>query len=200
MSIVTPPRAGIVLGFAKVDGKDVPVIISDEYLRWFAGLMARVGGIKSIDLDELAALVVSPVIPHPQDPQHATLLGVDEVIARAEDAARQHVQALLAEREPGPDYSADIASLRESLNMSQNPKRIFTDTIFISSGRLTETYVVSPGITGMVELSHLGVNTDDVDCDGASVSLTRSGNTITATRNATGFSARVAFQLKEYFP
>lgn len=65
MSIVTPPRAGIVLGFAKVDGKDVPVTISDEYLRWFAGLMARVGGIKSIDLDELAALVVSPVIPPP---------------------------------------------------------------------------------------------------------------------------------------
>lgn len=200
MSIVTPPRAGIVLGFAKVDGKDVPVTISDEYLRWFAGLMDRVGGIKSIDLDELAALVVSPVAVHPQDQTPTPALSMDEVIQRAEDAARQQVLALMSEMPQPTDHAGEIASLREENGMGQKINRIVPGTITISAGNLTGTYNITPGVNGPCELRFLGAKSDDVDCDGANAYIQRAGSVITAYRNTTGFTTEVAFEFTEYFP
>lgn len=200
MSIVTPPRAGVILGFVKVGGQDLPVTVSDEYLRWMAAFMQRIGGVKSIDLDELAALVVSPVPVHPPEPDAQAVINVDEVIQRAEDAARLQALAVLAEAEPVPDYAADIAALREGgSSMGLSIKRIVQDVISIGAGSLTGTYVIA-GLTGQWELRHLGVSTDDTRVPGASVALTRSGNVITATRNLTGFISTVSFEYTEYNP
>lgn len=200
MSVVTPPRAGVILGFVKVGERDLPVTISDEYMRWLAALMQRIGGIKSIDLDELAAMVVSPVVPALPDETPPPAFSVEDVIARAEDAARQQAIAVLAEAAPVPDYAADIAVLREGgASVGASIRRIEQHTIDINSASLAATYTIT-GLVGPYELRYLGCNSDDNRVAGAIVSLTRSGAVITATRNLTGFNTRASFEFTEYNP
>lgn len=200
MSTVTPPRVGIVLGVAKIDGKEVEVLASDEYMRWFTALMDRVGGVKSIDLDELAAIVVSPLVAHVPDETPPPALSIDDVIQRAEDAARQQVQAM-ALVDATPDNAAEIAALREEVAMTiRGVKRIIPGSIVIPGGFLTQSSVISPAITGPAELRMTGSTTSSSTLSDAMVGISLSGSTVTASRvTGAGGGSTVYFEITEHY-
>lgn len=201
MSVVTPPRAGVILGFVKVQGQDTPVTISDEYARWLTALMARVGGVKCIDLDELAQAAMPP------NPAFEEIQRVAEEAARAqlaqipqiaEEAARLQVVQLLSDLPPGDDSAGQIASLREDLALSRRPKRVIPGAIPLSG--FSGTWTASPAITGPAELRHLGVSTSSASAADASVSISLSGSTVTASRGGNSSGATVSFEITEYYP
>lgn len=151
-----------------------------------------------LDVATAAATVNALLAGREDDRQAAELARVVALSGQVEQLREQ--LAALQDNEL-LSLRSQINELREGQNMGQRIRRIVgPQAINISSGNLSATYVITPGITGPAELRFLGANSDDVDCDGANVSVTRAGDTITATRNATGFATRAVFELTEYYP
>lgn len=54
MSTITPPRAGVPIGRAVVAGRNVVVDVDEEYLRFFASLTERAGGVSGSGTTDLS--------------------------------------------------------------------------------------------------------------------------------------------------
>lgn len=171
----------------------------EEFIRWLADLTPD--EISSLQFDVAAV--------------RAAVIDLAEAMARAADdnqAAQAavlsgQVEHLREQLAAVPDLTAElvslraeIANLRENAQMGQRIRRIEQQVINIGSGSLANTFNITPPLLGPTEMRFLGCNSDDVDSDGASVSITRAGSVVTATRNATGFATRAVFEFTEYYP
>lgn len=198
MSAITQPRAGIPIGFTRVNGKDLPVTITDEWLRYFEAVMQRIGGVRSISQDELAMMMPGPAPQPVQDAAPVIDAATQALIAQvAEDAARMQVQALIPQ-EPAPDNAAQVAALAEEVFMSRRPRRVISGSIALTS--TSGTYTVSPAITGIAELRLTGITTDGTSLPAIMTGISLSGSTVTATRYSSGpgVTTTVYFEISEY--
>jgi hypothetical protein len=172
----------------------------EEFIRWLAELTPE--EISSLQFNMAAAMAAindlgSAVARAEVDNQAAQIAALSGQV--------EHLRELLAVPSDVPTLlmavQAEIASLREGGNqMGLRIRRIVQSPIDITSGNLSATYTITPGLLGPCELRNLGCSSDDNRVAGAIVSLTRAGNVITATRNLTGFNTRVVFEFTEYYP
>lgn len=98
-----------------------------------------------------------------------------------------------------PTLAAAVAVLREEMSsMSIKPKRVQGGSIMLS-GTTFGTFTFVPAITGLAELRHLGTQTNAANFSQASVAISLSGSTVTATRLiAGGTDVTVNFEITEF--
>lgn len=170
----------------------------EAYIKWLAELTPDEITALEINVSAAQAAIndlASSIARAEADNQAALVAALSGQI----EQLREQLAAIPDQQQELLNLRADIANLRESTQMGQRIRRIEQQTINISSANLSNTYNIT-GLIGPYELRYLGANSDDVNCDGANVSLTRSGSVVTATRNATGFNTRVSFEFTEYYP
>lgn len=171
----------------------------EAYIRWLAELTPEEITALEINIAAAQAAIndLASTIARAETDNQAALIAA---LSGQVEQLREQLAAIPDQQQQLLDLRAEIANLRESLQMGQKIRRVVPGVITISAGNLTGTFTISPGLVGPATVSYLGCNSDDIDSDGALASLTRSGNVITATRNATGFATRVSFEVIEYTP
>lgn len=128
-----------------------------------------------------------------------------QVLALSAQVEQMREQIAELSQYADPTLPAAIAVLREELSSTRSsaamkPKRVAAGSITLS-GTTFGTYTFSPAITGMVELRWLGTQTTATTFSQASVGISISGSTVTATRLvAGGTDVTVNFQITEYEP